>query len=197
MTLREEQRRQTRRKLADGALELFQEVGYSAATTEGIAKRAGATRATFYLHYASKADIVVELMRRVDGEVRDMYVALDALGDKPSRADVRAWLEETIRWWEHHRALVEANEQALHAEPRVAEYWWSGYGRAGDAMPRHLGRWHGEERERERMRLYSLMMQLERLWYFWLIAGAPVERDHALDVLTDQWVDLLRGRRGR
>ena len=193
-TLRDEQRRLTRQKLADAALELFGEVGYASATAEGIARRAGATRTTFYLHYASKGDVVLELMRRLDSEIAKMFAALDALGDDPSRADVRAWLEDAVSFWERHRALIEANEQALHVEHPVAEYWWGGFERAAEAMPRFLARWQGEDRERERVRIAALMMELERVFYFWLIKGAPARREHVLDVLTDEWVALL-GRR--
>jgi AcrR family transcriptional regulator len=193
-TLRDEQRRLTRQKLADAALELFGEVGYAAATAEGIARRAGATRTTFYLHYASKGDVVLELMRRVDSEIAEMFAALDALGDDASRADVRAWLEDAVSFWERHRALIEANEQALHVEHPVAEYWWGGFERAAEAMPRYLARWQGDDRARERVRIAALMMQLERVCYFWLIKGAPARREHVLDVLTDEWVALLARR---
>src|ERR671933_374271 len=93
--------------------------------------------------------------------------ALDALGDDPSRADVRAWLEDAVSFWERHRALIEANEQALHVEHPVAEYWWGGFERAAEAKPRFLARWKGDDRERERVRIAALMMELERVFYFW------------------------------
>jgi AcrR family transcriptional regulator len=189
-TLREEGRRRTRRRLADAALELFGEIGYAAATADGIARRAEAGRATFYLHFASKVEVVLELMERVDAEVAATWAALDALED-PSHADVRAWVEETVTFWSRNRVIIEASEQALDIERRVADYWWGGVQRAVDAMPRHLSRFEGAERERERIRLVSLMSGLERLCYFWVICGAPLDREVVLDAQSDLWHALL------
>jgi AcrR family transcriptional regulator len=185
-TLRDEQRRLTRRRLADAALELFHEQGYAATTAEQIATRAGANRATFYLHFGGKADVVLELMRRVDDEVAGIFARLDAIED-PSRDDVRAWVEETVGFWERHRVLIDANEQALGVEPRVAAYWAGGLERAVDAMPRLLGRQEGEDRARMRVRLIALMLGLERLCYFWIVCRTPLDPVHVLDALTDEW----------
>jgi AcrR family transcriptional regulator len=185
-TLRDEQRRLTRRKLADAALELFGEVGYAGATTDGIAKRAGASRATFYLHYASKVDVVLELMQGQDAAVAGTWAALDAI-EGPTPAAIRAWLEDTVSFWQRNRVVIEASEQARAAERRVAEHWWGGVERAADAMPRHLSRWEGAARDRERVRLMSLILGLERLCYFWVIAGAPLDRDAVLDAQTALW----------
>jgi AcrR family transcriptional regulator len=189
-TLRDEQRRRTRQLLADAALELFQEAGYAPVTVDQIARRAGANRATFYLHFASKVDVVLELMARVDDEVAGIFAAADALED-PSRDDVRAWLSDAIGFWDRHKTLIEANEQALGSEPRVADYWLAGIERAVQAMPRHLARHEGAERERARVRLVALMMQLERLCYFRVVCDARLDRDDLLDVLTEQWWPVL------
>ncbi len=192
-TLRDEQRRLTRRRLADAALELFEEIGYGAATADGIAKRAGANRATFYLHYASKADLVLELMDRVDAEVMGIFAAAGAM-EEPTPAEVRVWLEDTFGFWERHRALIDANQQAMPAEPAVAAQWWAGMQRMVDAMPRLLEGLDGEERERRRIILLGALLQLERLCYFVVIAGAPLDRERTLDVLAAEWTALLRSR---
>jgi AcrR family transcriptional regulator len=187
---RDEQRRRTRRLLADAALELFTEVGYAGVTIDQIARRVGANRATFYLHFASKVDVVLELMSRLDDDVVAIYAAADDLED-PAREDVRAWLESALGFWDRHRIYVEIAEQALGVERRVADYWLAGLERAVQAMPRHLARFDGAERERARVRLVALMMELERLCFFWIVCGAQLEREHVLDVLTEQWLQAL------
>src|ERR1700756_4261765 len=53
-SLREAQKEFTRQRLLDAAEELFESVGYRSATIEEIANRAGANRATFYLHFQGK-----------------------------------------------------------------------------------------------------------------------------------------------
>jgi AcrR family transcriptional regulator len=192
-TLRDEQRRRTRRTLADAALELFTEAGYASVTIDQIARRAGANRATFYLHYAGKADVVLELMSRLDDDIVAVYAAADALDD-PAPEDVRAWLAGAIGFWERHRIYIEIGEQALGVEPRVGDSWLAAIERAVQAMPRHMSRFDGAERERARVRLVALMMELERLSYFLIVRGAQLGRDDVLDVLTEQWLPVLAPR---
>ena len=57
LSLREEQKLFTRRRIVDAALKVFEETGFRAASIDQIAKRAGANRSTFYLHFKSKADL--------------------------------------------------------------------------------------------------------------------------------------------
>jgi AcrR family transcriptional regulator len=189
-TLRDEQRRRTRRLLADAALELFTEAGYASVTIDQIARRAGANRATFYLHYAGKADVVLELMSRLDDDIVAVYAAADALDD-PTWEDVRAWLAGAIGFWERHRIYIEIGEQALGVEPRVGDSWLAAIERAVGAMPRHMSRFDGAEHERARVRLVALMMELERLSYFLIVRGAQLDREDVLDVLTEQWLPVL------
>jgi AcrR family transcriptional regulator len=189
-TLRDEQRRQTRERLADAALELFEEVGYAAATTDAIARRAGANRATFYLHYAGKADVVLELMERVHEEVVGIFATAGALED-PTREEVRAWLAGALGFWDRNRALVDANHQAMTVEPRGATRWWAGFEQMVDAMPRLWEGLEGEERELERARVLTALVGLERLCWFLVLGQAPLDRERALDVLAEEWHALL------
>jgi AcrR family transcriptional regulator len=183
-TLRDEQRRLTRRRLADAAVDLFEEVGYAAATADGIAKRAGANRATFYLHYASKADVVLELMDGMHDDVIDVIAPVGALQD-PTRAQVRAWLADVVAFFEANRALVDAHHQAMPVEPRVAQRWWRGYEAMVDALP---ALWRDE---RDRLRVIAALVGLERMCWYHVVADVPMEGDAMLDALTEDWCELL------
>ena len=189
-TLRDEQRRMTRLRLADAALELFEEVGYAAATADGIAKRAGANRATFYLHFAGKADVVLELMERVHEDVVAMFVRAGGIED-PSRPEVRAWLEDVVGFFDDNKALTDANHQAMPVEPRVALRWWEGMEAMADAMPRLWQAKRGKARERERLRVITALVGLERMCWFHVLGQAPVERSALLDALAEDWHPLL------
>lgn len=67
--------RRSRRLLADALLELIVEKGYDAVTVQEIADRADLNRATFYLHFDGKEDLLVagleerfdELVATMDG----------------------------------------------------------------------------------------------------------------------------------
>src|SRR6185312_4811244 len=65
-TLRDTQKRMTRTALLEQGLGLLMAKGYAATTIDEIAVSAGATRATFYLHSSSKADLVRSLVDRTD-----------------------------------------------------------------------------------------------------------------------------------
>ena len=73
LSIREEQKLRTRDRLLDAAFEVFSAVGYRAATIDEIMKRAGANRATFYLHFSDKLDIAAGIGRRSSMAVSDRF----------------------------------------------------------------------------------------------------------------------------
>ena len=58
VSLRDAQKQLTRSRLIDAAADSFRVRGYAATTIEDVASGAGATRATFYLHFRTKADLI-------------------------------------------------------------------------------------------------------------------------------------------
>jgi AcrR family transcriptional regulator len=58
-----EQRKLTRSKLIDAALQLFSTSGYEHATVDDIAQAAGYSKGAYYFHFSTKDDILIELMR--------------------------------------------------------------------------------------------------------------------------------------
>src|SRR5262249_33096427 len=55
--MRDQQRIFTRARLVEAAVKRFGEVGYPSTTIEEIVAEAGASRATFYLHFNSKLEV--------------------------------------------------------------------------------------------------------------------------------------------
>jgi AcrR family transcriptional regulator len=64
MGARQDQADETRRRVAVAAIELFSTRGYHATTVEAIARRAGVAKGTFFVHFATKDAVIVELVRR-------------------------------------------------------------------------------------------------------------------------------------
>jgi len=90
----------TARRLMNAGCALFTEFGYEATTIDQIAAAAGISRAAFYLHFETKADIIRALIANVGGSLRERYAALAALGPAPSLEVVTAWVQgffETCR----------------------------------------------------------------------------------------------------
>src|ERR1700712_4472396 len=97
-SLREAQKQFTRQRLLDSAVEEFSERGYSATTVDDIVSRAGATRATFYLHFKGKSELVLELMEKAN-DFRPHWEVLREFPQRPSRERIRAWLDATTKAW--------------------------------------------------------------------------------------------------
>ncbi|MBA3397885.1 MAG: TetR/AcrR family transcriptional regulator [Deltaproteobacteria bacterium] len=64
MGTRQDQADDTRRRLFAAAVELFSSLGYHGTTVDAIAKRAGVAKGTFFVHFATKDAVIVELVRR-------------------------------------------------------------------------------------------------------------------------------------
>ncbi len=60
MTPSDDRRARTRARLQAAALELFEQHGYDATTVAQVARAAGVTEMTFYRHFGSKEQVVVD-----------------------------------------------------------------------------------------------------------------------------------------
>src|SRR6476660_7135880 len=80
--LRERKKRETRRALNGAALDLVEEKGYAAVTTEEIASRAGVSARTFFNYFPSKEAAVIGTTAE---ELESYAVALeqDVPGERP------------------------------------------------------------------------------------------------------------------
>ncbi len=75
---RERKKLATRRALRDNALRLFAEQGFDATTVEDITEAADVAQRTFFLHYASKEDVLL-------ADVKERTTAFEAaLAEQPS-----------------------------------------------------------------------------------------------------------------
>lgn len=73
---REQQRRRTRERLLDSALEVFEARGYADSSLEEIAERAGYTRKAVYSNFSGKGELLLEI---VEGRFRSHIERIEAL----------------------------------------------------------------------------------------------------------------------
>jgi len=81
------------------ALELLREVGLAGITVKKIADRVGFTEAALYRHFASKRDLVLEMMRSLDRDLLDPARAIAARVELPAEERLHLILE-------HHFLLI-------------------------------------------------------------------------------------------
>jgi AcrR family transcriptional regulator len=189
--IRQMQREFTRSRLAEAAVEQFSSAGYVATTIDDITAAAGTTRATFYLHFKSKAEVALEVSRRLGEDYQPLYAALEDIVQSPSAESVRAWLDSTLATWERTQQASVALNQAALLEPVVEEERLASFERDIDRLAAALqrsGRW---EAAPARVRAVLMFTQLEQLFVRWAAHGWDVDRAEILSVLSQMWCAAL------
>ena len=189
--VRQLHRELTRERLADAAVELFSSAGYLSTTIDDITAAAGTTRATFYLHFKSKAELALELSRRLSEEYQPVFAAMHDLVLRADRDGIRAWLDTTLNTWEQNRRASTALSEAALLEPSVEKERRTTFERDIHQLAEALqkaGQWSKDD---ARARAVLVMAQLEQLFMRWSLHGWDVDRDAVLAVLTDMWSAAL------
>lgn len=106
---RARQRADTKERIFETALREFRDVGFAAAQIDRITKNAGVARGTFYFHFPTKEDVMLELARRINARiVRRVALIVDT---KPSLHEFLVRLNDVLI--DEHSHVSEAG---LHAE---------------------------------------------------------------------------------
>jgi AcrR family transcriptional regulator len=103
--LRARKRTETRERLFETALREFREVGVGASQIDRIARAAGVARGTFYFHFATKDDVLIELARRISARVARRVAVLDE--SNPSLGDLLRRVNDAIL--DEHSRVGEAD----------------------------------------------------------------------------------------
>jgi AcrR family transcriptional regulator len=188
LTLRGRQRELTRQSIFDAALEVCGEKGYHAVTVDDIVKAAGVSRATFYLHFNSKAAVLRAL--------REHRLAHWSFKDNfrwgPGRRQaVRASVERMVDFYLEVPVLHRSLHEARAADPEFANEYRA-------QMDRDFAEWvasdrvKGVEPERVRVTILMLYTMLDSFMYLWLIQGWEVDRKAAVDAMTDALYATMR-----
>jgi AcrR family transcriptional regulator len=192
-TLREEQKAFTRRRLVDAAVEVFAATGYTQATIEDITNAAGASRATFYLHFKSKAEIVKVLL--TDELLPDSDAIYENLRDvsEPTWDVMRVFVAQLLKYWDHHRPALDILQQAYAADrEEIGEDWAHALLDTAELLAQYMTRLGGVEPELARVRAMLLIGLADRYHFFSRLPGFELDRESVLDALTDIWTTAFR-----
>lgn len=101
---REQQREETRRRLYEAALELFRRDGVAACRIDDIVRQAGVSRGSFYFHFPTKEDVLIDLMRDTE---RRITAALDELpADAALSQVIDSVIGSLVAIWEPDPSLL-------------------------------------------------------------------------------------------
>jgi AcrR family transcriptional regulator len=175
------------------ARDVFLERGYATTTVEHIIERANSSRATFYAHFHSKADIISVLIESIGPEINDSYRQLEQAILAGSRDELRAWFDFVIDWSDRFGWLRLVVDQAYAAEPEQRGKGRSLVASLADLMPRYLASWPAHAQAEARQRVLLLSVHLNGL-FEQSPAGemGPAERALNAELLTNIWFDVLR-----
>jgi AcrR family transcriptional regulator len=120
------ERKSTRERILDAALDLFIEKGFDKTSLREIAEQLGVTKAALYYHFASKEDILMALHMRLHEFGVDALVRMGTL--EPSAAIWGKLLEELVDQMLANRKIFLLHErnqaafEALHREEHDAQH---------------------------------------------------------------------------
>ncbi|ALI25865.1 Transcriptional regulator, TetR family [Mycolicibacterium fortuitum] len=181
LTMRDRHRIMTREHITAAALEAFAERGYVAVTIDDIVRRAGIGRATFYLHFDSKAAVLRELRNTR----MTVWSQQDAPRGGPSgRPSIRTFFEKVVDFYTSAPELYMALHQARAVDPEFAaahratmeanvDDWIR-----NDAMP-------GATEAQLRLAIAMMYTMVDSFMHLWLVGGWPLDREAAIEAMTD------------
>jgi AcrR family transcriptional regulator len=193
--LRAAQREFTRRRFVDAAAAVFAEKGYVETTVDDILRRAGASKATFYVYYDNKASLLVDSLVPFRDEYGLLVKRFQDFVD-PSFDDFECWIASYVDLYSEHRLLLGAMHQAEVVEPEFR-------GRTLEAARGYIEMWDNlkvletgdQPRQQIELRCVLAFAQIQRFMYLWQVEGLDIDRRSAIHELTTAWYGVVKGPR--
>ena len=189
--MRAAQREFTRTRLVEAAIGVFAEKGYARTTVDDIAERAGSTRATFYLHFKTKSDVLSELMTRGERHFHRIYQGLSPIAQRPTLAGVRQWLSTAMTEWKAVADLSRPVLEAASIEPEVNDILTARndgqIAELADALRDGAPALSAADAE-----VYASILLAPLTYYFQLfLRGRPFNQRRVLDAMASAWMAIM------
>jgi len=194
--VRAAQRDLTHGMLVDAAVRAFARYGYHKTTIDQIVNEAGASRATFYLYFRSKADLLPELSKRGNSAYyRQFYSKLpEVIHDRNA---TRSWISDVMEHWNEIEDLFRPVYDATSVDPELYRTLFPeglpGIENMSQALVQtDLGL------DPEKMRVFATALFSPLLYYFRRhLRGDDFNRKVVAEVIADLWTNLLANARKR
>ncbi|MGX9787843.1 TetR/AcrR family transcriptional regulator [Mycobacterium sp. MMS18-G62] len=174
----------TRTQILEGARLTFQELGYASTRVEHIAKRAGVSRPTFYVYFATKQDVFLAVAERSVGQLTLVLAALDALPQCPSDAELGSWVQQFFAYFDVFGAFATVWRQAAFADPALQQSGWKAQRRWATRIGRNIDRIRGNSLGDPLSQGLALEAMLESLWFSATMDTSAGSRHSAVTVAT-------------
>jgi len=171
---------EARNRILGAALQVLEEQGFANTTTDAIAERAGASKATIYRWWPHKAAVLIEALR--ENVAQEM--PFPDTGDL--REDIRLQLRNFIRLLNGpHGRIFKAFVAAAQSDPEVAEAFKTVWVRPRRMDAKQVLEHHRGNSLREDADLDLVMDALYGPLYYRLLIGHGCLSEVYTDALTD------------
>lgn len=190
LTLREEQKLATRDRITQAARTVFARSGYVATSIDDIAAEAGVSRATLYLHFSSKSDLLAAAFEPLQVETAELTNALLSVLMHGSRDDLRTWIATTLLWLTKHQSMARAAQESELDQPeKSALAIREGLFGTLDAW---IGLWPAARRDEARLRVELCRLQLQHFAWSKVDTLIGVQHELVAEILTEYWWIALK-----
>lgn len=177
---------------------MFRERTYPATRVDDITRHAGTSHGAFYLYFSGKAEVLEALAKDTAERMYALADRLASIEEGEAGFDhLRAWIGDFVDAYAEHAPVLVAWMSARPEDvrfDRLGREVMAGFaGRIARAIE---GAVDGGVRHPidPGIAATALVAMLERLSYYWLVRGAPLERDGVLDTLAAIWHQSIFGR---
>ena len=168
----------------------FDERGYASCTIEDIARRAGTSRATFYVHFAGKVELIEGAWDAVRQGLVMLYREL-VRADVRDRRFIESWLDRTFVFYEKNRLRLLAIHEAISLEGELAEVYYERTDELSDFIVPLLRERSALTEQEARCQAALLTIQHERFCFLWILRGLPFDREVVIPTMGRQWFEQL------
>jgi AcrR family transcriptional regulator len=189
VTKRDEQRDTTRARIMEAALSEFLASSYAETAVDAIAKRAGASRATYYRYFDSKLAVAQAIFEEELPNALSMWKRFSEFRD-PTVADIAAWLDEFVAMLEHKRGLMSLFREFQAIEVKSIPQQWGPRSRIIEVLASMPGfrRAHAEEGDgAAHVRAHLLLLTLWEFVYLVAVRGWHGGRSKGIQILAEQF----------
>ncbi|MDF3310574.1 TetR/AcrR family transcriptional regulator [Rhodococcus sp. T2V] len=194
-SLSEEKRQVTKTRLANAAERVFAEKGYLGTRVDDIAAAAGVSRATFYLHFPSKLELVVNMLSEGKIDALQNFARLNEIlaqsDDQDLRVDLREWLAEWQQVWREKHGLYEAMITASQTDPAIEDWFINTSGDLIDVLDNFFDRLPESERAAARTRAIMLETSTRSLLSLTTRGKIDATQEEVLTYLCDIWAAVF------
>ena len=191
--LQEIQKQNSRQKIRDAAVRVFQEKSYIAATIDDIVAEAGVSRVTFYKHFDNKFDVAESINEHYLQSFSEDY-ALLARSSDPDEDDILEWMHHILRRFPSARETIAMIAAMSWQDPALIRSRTKSYASIVASLGEHIPafQWAASGHDEEaRIRAHLLIVQLNELCYELAVCEWPVNHEVALRIAARQFREFI------